>query len=198
MPRLAKDIYPESGSRLPPPELDKMDEEERNIYEILFGDDTRTITGHRGPLGISLHNPKLAELERTLNRYLRFNSGLGGRTRELAILATAREMDSRFEWAAHEQEAIKEGVERRIIDIIKYRRSTMRLNDTDAIIIQLSREIFNRRKVTSKTFSRALKIFGVKGLVTLIALMADYTATAVKFRVFDNTVNRGQPQLPVP
>ena len=198
MPRPAKDIYPESGSRLPPTERDSMDEEEKHIYEKLVGGDTRTLTGLRGPLGIGLHNPKLAEIESALNRYLRFNSGLSGRTRELAILATAREMDSRFEWAAHEQEAIKEGVERRIIDIIKYRRSTMRLNDTDAIIIQLSREIFNRRKVTSKTFSRALKIFGVKGLVNLIALMADYTATAVKFRVFDNTVNRSQPQLPVP
>ena len=115
MPRLAKDIYPESGSRLPPIERDKMDEEEKNIYEKLVGDDTRTLTGLRGPLGISLHNPKLAEIERALNRYLRFNSGLSGRTRELAILATAREMDSRFEWAAHEQEAIKEGVERKII-----------------------------------------------------------------------------------
>ena len=30
--------------------------------------------------------------------------------REVAILTTAREMDSQFEWVAHEPEAIKEGV----------------------------------------------------------------------------------------
>jgi alkylhydroperoxidase family enzyme len=38
-----------------------------------------------------------------LNRYLRYDAGLGGRVRELAILITARELDSQFEWAAHEQ-----------------------------------------------------------------------------------------------
>ena len=32
------------------------------------------------------------------------------KTREIAIMTVAREMDSRFEWAAHEPEALKEGV----------------------------------------------------------------------------------------
>ena len=38
--------------------------------------------------------------------------------RELAILVTARELDSQFEWAAHEAEATREGISRDIIDII--------------------------------------------------------------------------------
>jgi hypothetical protein len=51
------------------------------------------------------------------NHYLRREAGLGGRVRELAILTTARELDSQFEWAAHEPEAIAEGISREIIDI---------------------------------------------------------------------------------
>ena len=38
--------------------------------------------------------------------------------RELAILTTAREMDSQFEWVAHEPEALKEGVEQSVIDVV--------------------------------------------------------------------------------
>ena len=53
-----------------------------------------------------------------LNRYLRHEAGLGGRVRELAILTTARELDSQFEWAAHEPEALGEGISREIIEII--------------------------------------------------------------------------------
>jgi 4-carboxymuconolactone decarboxylase len=41
---------------------------------------------------------------------------LGGRVRELAILTTARELDSQFEWAAHEPEALGEGISREIIE----------------------------------------------------------------------------------
>jgi len=50
--------------------------------------------------------PNLSRHARPLNRYLRHEAGLGGRVRELAILTTARELGSQFEWAAHEPEAL--------------------------------------------------------------------------------------------
>jgi len=71
-----------------------------------------------------LHSPELSRRARPLNRYLRHEAGLGGRVRELAILTTARELDSQFEWAAHEPEAVAEGVSQEIIDIIKHRKDT--------------------------------------------------------------------------
>lgn len=197
MSTLPEDIYPESGFRLPAPNRDQMNDEEKKIYDKMVGPDARTLVGLKGPLGIDLQNPRLAELDTALNWYLRFYSGLNGRTRELAILVTAREMDSRFEWAAHEPEAIKEGLEREIVDIIKYRKSIGGLKEADAIIIQLGREMFGKREVTSATFARALKLFGVKQLVNLVALMANYSATAAKLRVFNNQVCPDQPVLPV-
>ena len=196
MSRLPRDIYSESGSRLPPPNRDNMDEKEKEIYDKLLGDKVRIRTGLRGPVGINLQNPRLGELESGLNRYLRFNSGLNGRVRELAILTIAREMDSEFEWAAHEGEAIKEGLEEDIIDIIKYRKRTNQLDTEDAIVIQLGREIFRRKRVSSKTYARALQIFGRVQLVNLISLMANYTATAIKLRVFDNRTSHPKPLLP--
>jgi hypothetical protein len=42
--------------------------------------------------------------------------------REMAILTTARELDSQFEWAAHESEALGEGISREIIEVIKHRK----------------------------------------------------------------------------
>ncbi len=80
--------------------------------------------GLRGPGGIQLHSPELARRSRPVNHYLRHEAGLGGRVRELAILTTARELDSQFEWAAHEPAALAEGISREIIDIIRYRRDT--------------------------------------------------------------------------
>ena len=80
------------------------------------------------------------------NRYLRHEAGLGGRVRELAILTTARELDSQFEWAAHEPEAIREGISREIIEIIKHREETSGLDEADGIVIELGRQIFGARK----------------------------------------------------
>ncbi|MFC2009807.1 carboxymuconolactone decarboxylase family protein [Chloroflexota bacterium] len=172
-----------------------MDDEEKAIYDKFLGDIARILTGLRGPLGINMQNPKLGQMESNLNRYLRLNTGIEARIRELAILTVAREMDSEFEWAAHESEAIKEGLEENIINTIKHRKRVKELDAKEAIIIKLGREIFRKKKVSSDTYALALNIFGRVMLVNIIALMANYTATAVKLRVFNNQTGH-YPILP--
>jgi NADPH-dependent curcumin reductase CurA len=44
--------------------------------------------------------------------------------------------------------------------------------------VTLGRETFGKRKVSSETFARALKIFGREGLLNLVALMGNYASTA--------------------
>jgi 4-carboxymuconolactone decarboxylase len=120
---------------------------------------------------------------------------LGGRVRELAILTTARELDSQFEWAAHEPEALAEGIPRKIIDIIKHRKDTSGLDEVDAIVIELGREIFGARRVASATFTRALRQFGRRTLVDLVALMGNYAGTAALLTAFDMQLDPSQPPL---
>jgi 4-carboxymuconolactone decarboxylase len=118
--------------------------------------------------------------------------------RELAILVTARELDSQFEWAAHEEEARREGLSDKIIEAIRHRRDTAGLDEADAVIIELGREIFTSRKVSSATFARGLALFGRRKLVDLIALMGNYAATAAMLTAFDMQLDRDQPPpLPV-
>ena len=113
------DVDPESGCRLPLPKREELDAEGQLVFDRLADPDGGTLRGLRGPGGITLHSPELARHTRPLNHYLRYGSGLGGRVRELAILVTARELDSQFEWAAHEAEALREGVSRAIIETIQ-------------------------------------------------------------------------------
>ena len=56
---------------------------------------------------------------RRLNAYLRFESALGARTVELAIVVTARELDSQFEWSAHEAVALQAGVSQEVVEVVK-------------------------------------------------------------------------------
>ncbi len=75
----------------------------------------------------------------------------------------------KFEWAAHEPVGLKDG-----LDIVKYRWGVEGLPETEAVIIQLGREMFGEKKVDSVTFAKALKIFGKKQLVELVTLMGGY------------------------
>jgi 4-carboxymuconolactone decarboxylase len=192
------DIDPQSQCRLPLPRRDELDAEGQRIYDSLADPQGGSLRGLRGPGGIHLHSPQLARHTRPLNRYLRQEAGLGGRLRELAILVTARELDSQFEWAAHEAEARREGLAPAIIETIRRRRDTGGLDEADAVVIELGREIFTARKVSAATFARALAQFGRRKLVDLVALMGNYAATAALLTAFDMQLDPDQePPLPV-
>jgi 4-carboxymuconolactone decarboxylase len=192
------DVDPQSGCRLPLPKREELDADAQLVYDSLADPRGASLRGLRGPGGILLHSPQLARHTRPLNHHLRHEAGLGGRVRELAILTTARALDSQFEWAAHEAEAAREGVSRDIIDIVKHRRDTVALDEADRIVIDLGREIFTARKVAPETFARALARFGRRSLVDLVALMGNYAGTAALLTAFDMQLDPGQPPpLPV-
>ncbi len=196
---LPKDVYPDSGFRLPLPKREDFDEEGQKIFDKRAGTGARSLRGLHGPGGIRLYSPKLADYSSSVSQYLRFDSGFSGRIRELAILVTAREMDSQFEWAAHEKEAVKEGLAQETIDIIKFRKGIDGLPETEATIIQLGRQMFGKGDVDSKTFASALDIFGPRQLVDLVSLMVNYQGTAALLKVFDMQLDAGQkPPLPMP
>ncbi len=191
-------IDPESGCRLPLPRRDELTADGQAIYDSLASPGAGNLRGLRGPGGIQLHSPELSRRSRPLNRYLRFEAGLGGRVRELAILATARELDSQFEWAAHEDEARREGISPAIIDVVRHRRDLAGIDEADAVVIALAREIFGARKVSSETYARCLAHFGRRQLVDLVALMGNYAATAALLTAFDMRLDPGAtPGLPV-
>jgi 4-carboxymuconolactone decarboxylase len=191
------DIDPESGCRLPLPRREELNPEAQAIYDRLADPSGGNLRGLHGPGGIQLHSPELSRRSRPVNHYLRFESGLGGRVRELAILVTARELDSQFEWAAHEPEALREGIAPAIIDIVRHRADPSRLDEADRVVIELGREIFGARRVAPDTFARALRQFGRRELVDLVALMGNYAATAALLTAFDMQLDPGQePGLP--
>ena len=57
--------------------------------------------------------------------------------------------------------------------------------------------MFGARKVEAATYARALQQFGRRGLVDLVALMANYAGTAAILTAFDMQLDPGtEPGLP--
>ena len=192
---MPSDIDPQSGFRLPLPNRDDLDE----IGKAAHDRGTRpgaTMMGLQGPAGIQLYTKAAPHLV-ALNQYLRFNSGISPRIREIAILTTAREMDSQFEWAAHEPEALKVGVPANVVDAIKHRRASAGLDEADATVIELGRQIWRTRKVTAELFAKAKSLFGPHMLIDIVLLMGNYATTAALLATVDMQLHKGQePLLP--
>jgi 4-carboxymuconolactone decarboxylase len=199
MSGLPGDIRPETRSRLSPLKREQLDEAGRRLYDSVLDPKRPTIAGFQGPAGIWLHSPRAGEPIREFNRILRTETALEPRLRELAILVTARELDSQFEWTAHEPVALKEGLAPAIIDAVKHRRRAGRMDEREAAIIRFGRELFRDRRVRSETYAEAVRLFGETGTVNLAALMANYALTAAMLAAVDQQLHEGQkPLLPLP
>jgi 4-carboxymuconolactone decarboxylase len=196
---LPKDVYAESLNRLPLVKREELDERGQKLYDSYGGPGARSLAGLQGPAGIRLHSPRLAVLNEPLNTYLRFDTEIPRKLSELAILVTARELDSQFEWTAHEPAAIKEGLDPNVIDAVKHRKATAQIDEKEAVIISIGRELFGKRNLSSATFARGLNAFGKKGLVDLITLMTNYASTSFFLSAFDMQLRPDQqPLLPIP
>ena len=189
---LPADIHPDSRNRLPLVKRDDLDDAGKQSFDAA-ANDPKSLVGLQGPGGIRLHNPALKALAQPVNRYLRFGAGLDPRVVEVAILTTARLLDSRFEWSAHEPVARKLGVSDALIDAIRLHGS---LDDVppgdDVLVVRLVREAVGEHRVSPETFAAALARFGATTLLNIVALVGNYMATAVLLTVFDQQLPEGK------
>ncbi len=190
------DIDPQSGCRLPLRKRETMDEVGQRAFDRA-NTPGKTIVGLRGPAGLHLYSTKTVDAHNEINRYLRHEAGFDPKIREVAILTVAREMDSRFEWAAHEPEALKVGVAPDAIDVIKHRKSTAGLSEIEAAIIEFGRQAVGKHTVDAAAYVRLKAFFTPEQLVDLVLLMGNYAGTAVLLAAFDMQVADGRPLLPV-
>lgn len=195
---MASDIDPQSGFRLPLPKRDDLDDAGKAVLDRVLGPGGKP-ADLQGPVGAMLYSTKSGALQSAMNHYLRYESGFSPRVREIAILTAAREADSQFEWVQHEAIALREGMEPSIIDVIRHRRSTDGLDETDAAIIEFGRQLLGKHKVDPEMFAKIKALFGSHKTVDLAMLMGNYTAMAAVLTAVDMQLRPGQkPLLPIP
>ena len=155
---MPSDIDPQSGCRLPLRKREDLDEAGQRAYDRATTPG-KTIVGLRGPAGIHLYSTKTVEAHTDDQPSICASAGFDPKIREVAILTVAREMDSRFEWAAHEPEALKVGVAPQSSTSSSTAKARTGLNELDAAIIEFGRQAVGKHKVTSAAFARLKALF---------------------------------------
>ena len=135
---------------------------------------TKTRGAVRLPFSALLHSPDITQRVAHVGSYVRFESSLPDVTRELAILAAARERDVHFEWAGHCRIALEVGISQDLIDVIGHRKSLDGLSEDEALPIRFARELLQDRKVSDATWQAAHAKLGDRGVTDLAATIGYY------------------------
>jgi 4-carboxymuconolactone decarboxylase len=173
---LPPDIYADSLNRLPLIRREELDKTRQKAFD----EAASSPEGLRGLAGIRLHASGVD---------VRYNSPLGRRLTELAINTNAAETDQPYEWTLHAEEGMRQGLEREIIDLLRFKQpltgQVPGLGETERAIIQLGREAVTKHKVSSETYAAALKVLGKANLVDIVTLIAGYSRTSVRLAMVD-------------
>lgn len=189
--RIPTDIHMDSLARLPQVQREDLDAVGRNAFDTYVRPGTGYETGLRGPVGMWMHSPELAEAVFDVRQRVRYGTPKDQRLTELIILSTAREISNQYEWSAHEPLAQVAGLEQDIIEVVKYRKDLNTLppidgfGETEQILVQFTRELVSEEKVSSATYARAIEQFGPEGLVDIVGLVGYYNFVAMTLKAFD-------------
>ena len=165
-----------SGDRLPPIPETSLTPAQRAAAEELTKGPRGKLAGPFVPL---LRSPELMARVQKVGEYLRFESALPDRIKELAILVTARRWDQGYEWSFHLPLALKSGVTRETAEAIAGGKRPPGLTAAEAAAYDLLEELLATKTVGEKAYAVALDAFGEAGVVDLVALGGYYGLLAL-------------------
>ncbi|HEX5139980.1 MAG TPA: carboxymuconolactone decarboxylase family protein [Dehalococcoidia bacterium] len=177
-----------------PEVLDKnaLPADKRHIHDYLAS----TRGAVRLPFSAVLNNPELTYRVAHLGSYIRFDSTLPDKVRELAILSAAREVDARFEWAGHYRIAKEAGIAEETIDAIKNRGGLEGLSEDERMPVQLARELLRNHALSDELFNAAQSKYGDAGVVELIGTVGYYSLMGCLLNGLQIEPAADAPQLP--
>jgi 4-carboxymuconolactone decarboxylase len=153
--------------RLPLPAKEAMSPVQREAAQALI---TGPRKGVYGPFVALLRSPRLLERVATLGEYLRYDSVLDARVRELVICACARHVSNQFEWLMHAPLALKAGVSQSTVDALHAGARPKGLPADEETALDLARELLNTHGASESAYAAAASLFGEQGVVELITL----------------------------
>ena len=163
-------------ARLPYISRDELPSDKHHIYDRIA--ETRSSVESQAGLPRSfqvlLNAPDAAEVVGRLGEYLRFNTTLDPTIRETAIIATAKELNSQYEWTHHEPIARKVGVRDEVIKAILSGRAPMGIPPREGVFVQAAKELVRNGTLTEATFQGVLHLLGPQQTVELLVLIGYY------------------------
>jgi 4-carboxymuconolactone decarboxylase len=158
----------DNAERLPLPVKAAMTPAQREAAQALINGPRKGVYGPFLPL---LRSPVLLDRVAKTGEYLRFDSVLDARVRELATCAVARHVGNQFEWTMHAPLAVKAGVSAQAVESLRLGARPKALKPDEEAALDFTHELLRTHGTCDPTYAAALAAFGEQGVVELATLV---------------------------
>jgi 4-carboxymuconolactone decarboxylase len=185
MPAMAQD-------RLPPIPAEKQTPEQKKAAEAFRANRKQDVFGPFVPLHRS---PEVMLRAMAMGDFLRYRTVFPTRQNELIILITSRHFTQQYEWYVHQPIALKEGLDRTVVDAIADGRRPSGLAPDEELIYDFCTELLNNNSVSDTTYARAVQRFGEQGMIEMVGVVGYYTFQSMVLNTARTPVPPGAPTL---
>jgi 4-carboxymuconolactone decarboxylase len=181
--------YEETEMRLKLLSPSEMNADQKQTYD-------ESIAGKRGapppPMMAWLNSPEMARHATRLGGFLRFDTVFPAKLSEIAILVTARHWSAHYEWYAHKRLALQGGMDPKIIEAIRDRRTPHFDDPKGQLIYEVSKSLHEGHGLSKALYDEAVKMLGERGIVEIIGLCGYYTLVSMTLNTFEFDLPEGE------
>ncbi|HEU0290792.1 MAG TPA: carboxymuconolactone decarboxylase family protein [Burkholderiales bacterium] len=149
----------------------------------------------RGPYSMLLHTPLLAKHFLGVVDFMRGESIVEQKVRSLAALTAASERGGYYVWSAQVESALKAGVRKEAIELIRAKGDPSKLPDDERQIVAFAQQLMRTSNVDRPTFDTLHKRHGTKWMVELTAMTGYFGALCNIVTTFEVPVPEGGDKL---
>lgn len=190
-------------NRFPVIQPEQMNAEQKKLFEtIISGPRAQNYGGEAakrvltsGPFNAWMRSPEVGMRLQAVGEHIRFKSSIPKHLNELAILVTAREWSSQYEWFAHDALARKAGLDPKIIEAVAAGQRPAGMKEEEAAIYDFCTQLHRNKKVDDAAFNRVKALFGEQGVIDIVAVSGYYVAVSMTLNVAEVPVPDGTMPL---
>jgi 4-carboxymuconolactone decarboxylase len=187
-----------ASARIAAPPDAQLTAEQRGLRQQMQGS-LNTPAGQRvgvlGPREVLINDPRLLQGYTSMGDVMA-TAPVPLRYKEMAILMTARALDSSYEWYAHEKPALNAGVPATVVAAIRRGQTPTFERADDRIVYNYVDQIHRQHRVDDDTYHRAWDLLGTNGLLNLTMVVGHYMGVATTLNVHAFALPAGVEPLP--
>lgn len=174
------------------PAIERMTAAQREVAALIASGRRGDVSG---PFVPALRSPEFARRLQHLGEYLRYDSALPPRIREIVILLTAQLWSQPFEWSVHVPIALEAGLGRATVEDIGAGRRPAGLSDDERIAVDFVRELTGTHAVGDPAYHAAVTAFGEAAVIDMIGTIGYYSTLAMIMNVARTPAPAADPPL---
>lgn len=143
-----------------------------------------------------LRVPEAMEAALQMRLYVQNQISFGEKLSQLGMLVTLRKWNQGQEWGGHAREAVRYGLDPRIVQAIAEGRHPEDMDADEALIFDFTSELLDNHNISDLTYGRMIKRFGERGVIEGITLATLYSMVGMTLNTVRDPIPNGYPPMP--